>query len=76
MFARFKEYLKIRDVCIYFQPYFKVHNLVSVQPKSIILNQTSNQIVCFKDEKRGSEIIVVLACLRENARVGIKKSKN
>ena len=28
--------LKIRDVCMDFEPYFKVHNLVSVHPKSII----------------------------------------
>ena len=31
--------LKIRDVCMDFEPYFKVHNLVSVHPKSIILGQ-------------------------------------
>ena len=29
--------LKIRDVCMDFEPYFKVHNLVSVHLKSIIL---------------------------------------
>ena len=29
--------LKIRDVCMDFEPCFKVHNLVSVHPKSIIL---------------------------------------
>ena len=34
--------LKIRDVCIDFEPYFKVYNLVSVQPKSIILGQMAN----------------------------------
>ena len=28
---------KIRDVCMDLEPYFKVHNLVSVYPKSIIL---------------------------------------
>ena len=28
--------LKIREVCIGFEPYFKVQNLVSVHPKSII----------------------------------------
>ena len=33
--------LKIRDVCMDFEPYFKVHNLVSVHPKSIILGQMS-----------------------------------
>ena len=34
---------------------------------------TSNQIVCIKDDKGGSEVTLVLACLRENAKVGIKK---
>ena len=35
-------FLKTRDVCIIFEPYFKVHNLVSVHPKSIILDQMTN----------------------------------
>ena len=35
-------FLKIRDVCMDFEPYFKVHNLVSVHPKSIILCQMTN----------------------------------
>ena len=34
--------LKIRDVCMDFEPYFKVHNLVSVRPKSIMLGQMIN----------------------------------
>ena len=34
--------LKIRDVCMDFELYFKVHNLVSVHPKSIILGQMTN----------------------------------
>ena len=34
--------LKIRDVCMDFEPYFKVHNLVSIHPKSIILGQMTN----------------------------------
>ena len=34
-----ERFLKIRDVCMDFEPYFKVHNLVSVHPKSIILGQ-------------------------------------
>ena len=29
--------LKIRDVCMDFEPYFKVHNLFAVHHKSIIL---------------------------------------
>ena len=33
--------LKIRGFCVDFEPYFKVHNLVSVHPKSIILVQWS-----------------------------------
>ena len=39
--------LKIRDVCMDFEPYFKVHNLVSVPPKSIILGQTANLEMIF-----------------------------
>ena len=34
---------------------------------------TSNQIVCVKDDKGGSEITLVLVCLQENAKVGIQK---
>ena len=34
--------LNIWDVCMDFEPYFKVHNFVSVQPKSIILGQMIN----------------------------------
>ena len=30
------------DVCMDFEPYFKVHNLVSVHPKSVILGQMIN----------------------------------
>ena len=39
--------LKIRDVCMDFEPYFKVHNLVSVHPKSIILGQMINLDMIF-----------------------------
>ena len=39
--------LKIRDVCMDFEPYFKVHNLVSVHPKSIILRQMTNLNMIF-----------------------------
>ena len=39
--------LKIRDVCVDFKPYFKVHNLVSVHPKSIILGQMTNLNMTF-----------------------------
>ena len=31
-----------KDVCMDFEPYFKVYNLVSVHPKSIILSQMIN----------------------------------
>ena len=34
---------------------------------------TSNQVVCVQDDKGGSENPLVLACLQENAKVGIKK---
>ena len=33
---------KIRDVCMDFEPYFKVHNLVTVHPKNIILGRMIN----------------------------------
>ena len=39
--------LKIRDVCMDFEPYFKVHNLVPVHSKSIILNQKTNLNMIF-----------------------------
>ena len=39
--------LKIRDVCMDFEPYFRVHNLVSVHPKSIILGQMINLNMIF-----------------------------
>ena len=57
MFAHFKEYhwvygfggrcLKIRDVCMDFEAYFKVHSLVSVHPKSIILGQMTHLSIIF-----------------------------
>ena len=40
-------FLKIRDVCMDFEPYFKVHNLVSVHPKSVILAQMTNLNMIF-----------------------------
>ena len=39
--------LKIRNICMDFEPYFKVHNLVSVQPKSIIFGQMTNLNMIF-----------------------------
>ena len=39
--------LKIRDVCMGFEPYFKVHTLVSAHPKSIILGQMINLDMIF-----------------------------
>ena len=39
--------LKIRDVCMDFEPCFKVHNLVSVHPKSITLGQMINLDMIF-----------------------------
>ena len=41
-------FLKIRDVCMNFEPYFKVHNLVSVHPISIILGQMTNLNMIFR----------------------------
>ena len=35
--------LKIRDVCMDFEPCFKVHDLVSVHPNRIILGQIINR---------------------------------
>ena len=40
-------FLKIRDAGMDFKPYFKVHNLVSVYPKSIILCQMTNLNMIF-----------------------------
>ena len=34
--------VKIKDVCRDFEPYFKVHNLVSVHPKSVIHDQSEH----------------------------------
>ena len=39
--------LTITDVCMDFEPYFKVHTLVSVHPKSIILGQMTNLNMVF-----------------------------
>ena len=39
--------IKIRDVCMDFEPYFKVHNLVSVYSKNIILGQMTNLHMIF-----------------------------
>ena len=39
--------LKIRDVCMDFEPNFKVHILVYVHPKSIILGQMANLNMIF-----------------------------
>ena len=39
--------LKIGDVCMDFEPYFKDHNLVNVHPKSIELGQMTNLNMIF-----------------------------
>ena len=39
--------IKIRDACMDFEPCFKVHNLVSVHPKSTILGQMTNLNMIF-----------------------------
>ena len=38
-------FLKMRDICMDFEQYFKAHNLVSVHSKSIILGQMTNQFI-------------------------------
>ena len=40
-------FLKIRDVCMDFELYFKIHSLVSVHPKSIILDQMTSLNMIF-----------------------------
>ena len=40
-------WLKIRDVCMDFEAYFKFYSLVSVHPKSIILCQMANLKMIF-----------------------------
>ena len=40
-------FLEIRDVCMDFEPNFKVHKLVSVHPKGIILGQMTNLNMVF-----------------------------
>ena len=42
-----RRFLKITDVCMDFGPYFKVHNLVSVNPKNIILCKMTNLNMIF-----------------------------
>ena len=39
--------LKIRGVCMDFEPYFKVHNSVSVHPKGIMFGQITNRSMIF-----------------------------
>ena len=39
--------LKIREVCMGFEPYSKAHSSVSVRPKSIILGQKTNLNMTF-----------------------------
>ena len=38
---------EIRDVCMDFEAYFKVHNLVSVHPKNIKLSHITNLNMIF-----------------------------
>ena len=40
-------FLKLRDVCMDFELYFRVHSLVSVYPGSIILGQMTNLNMVF-----------------------------
>ena len=43
----FGDTVKIRDICMDFEAYFKVHSLVSVHPKSIILGRITNLNMIF-----------------------------
>ena len=40
-------YLKVRDFFVDFEPYLKVHNLVSLHLESIILGQMTNLNIIF-----------------------------
>ena len=51
--------LKIRDVCMDFEPYFKVYNLVSVHPKSIILGEMSNLDMIFHVMVSGYRLVKI-----------------
>ena len=46
------------DVCMDFEPYFKVHNLVSVHPKSVILGQITNLNMVFHIVVSVSRLVV------------------
>ena len=39
--------LKIRDVCMDFEPYFKAHNSVNVHPKNIKFGEMTNLSMIF-----------------------------
>ena len=51
-------FLKFRDVCMDFEPYFKVHNLASVHPKSIILGQMTNLNMIFQVVHGGGSLAI------------------
>ena len=48
LIKNFKSLYGFGDVCMDFEPYFKVYNLVSVYPKSIILGQMTNLNMIFQ----------------------------
>ena len=49
----------IRDACIDFEPYFKIHNLVSVHPKIIILGQMINLDMIFHVVVSGYRLVKI-----------------
>ena len=51
--------LKIRDICMDFEPYFKIHNLISVHPESIILGQMTNLNMIFHVVVSGYRLIKI-----------------
>ena len=50
--------LKIMD-CMDFEPYFKIHNLISVHPESIILGQMTNLNMIFHVVVSGYRLIKI-----------------
>ena len=72
-------YLKISDVCMDFEPHFKVHNLVSVHPKNTNLNMIFHVVVSvyqlveiwnspqFPDEFRNGQFHICLTPQAQNA---------
>ena len=50
---------KLEKLCMNFEPYFKVHNLVSFYPKSIILGQMTNLNMIFHVVVSGYQLVKI-----------------